>query len=190
MKKRHRKSFDDALNIFVSIPLLSSRLTMLNPSRRLYCLNCSPTIPFFPALSIMLSEYNDVFFAPHSRYTTVNKEDILRRKELEILSTSEEAGVYAVSSLDGKQIFIMGHSEYDPQTLNNEYIRDKKAGLKTEVPANYFPSDDDTKEPLVRWRAHGNLLYSNWLNYYVYQTTPYDIMRINHNAVFSRDRGI
>ena len=124
--------------------------------------------------SMLLRGVDDVFFAPHSRYTTVKQEDILKRKELEILSTSEDAGVYAVSSLDGKQIFIMGHSEYDPQTLNNEYIRDKQAGLDTEVPANYFPGDDDTKEPLVRWRAHGNLLYSNWLNYYVYQTTPYE----------------
>lgn len=124
--------------------------------------------------SMLLRGVDDVFFAPHSRYTTVNEDDIAKVKDLEILSTSKEAGVYAVSSLDGKQIFIMGHSEYDPQTLNNEYIRDKNAGLDTSIPANYFPDDDDTKEPLVRWRAHGNLLYSNWLNYYVYQTTPFE----------------
>ncbi|WP_304508886.1 homoserine O-acetyltransferase MetA [Anaerotignum sp.] len=130
--------------------------------------------------SMLFRGADDIFFAPHSRYTTVNKEDILKEKSLEILAYSKEAGVYAVSTLDGKQIFIMGHSEYDPQTLNNEYIRDKNAGLQTAVPCNYFPYDDDTKEPLVRWRAHGNLLYSNWLNYYVYQTTPYDITKISH----------
>lgn len=129
--------------------------------------------------STLLRGMDDVFFAPHSRYTTVDEEDIRKVKDLEILSTSDEAGVYAVSSVDGKQIFIMGHSEYDPQTLNNEYIRDKNAGLDTAIPANYFPNDDDTKDPLVRWRAHGNLLYSNWLNYHVYQTTPYDITKIN-----------
>ncbi len=129
--------------------------------------------------SMLFRGVDDVFFAPHSRYTTVSEEDILKVSELEILAASKEAGVYAVSSLDGKQIFIMGHSEYDPQTLNNEYIRDKNAGLDTPVPANYFPNDDDTRRPLVRWRAHGNLLYSNWLNYYVYQTTPYDITKIS-----------
>ncbi|MFV0314836.1 MAG: homoserine O-succinyltransferase [Anaerotignum sp.] len=129
--------------------------------------------------STLLRGMDDVFFAPHSRYTTVDEEDIRKVKDLEVLSTSDEAGVYAVSSVDGKQIFIMGHSEYDPQTLNNEYIRDKNAGLDTAIPANYFPNDDDTKDPLVRWRAHGNLLYSNWLNYHVYQTTPYDITKIN-----------
>lgn len=129
--------------------------------------------------SMLLRGVDDIFFVPHSRYTTIHEDDIQKVKELEILSTSEEAGVYAVSTLDGKQIFIMGHSEYDPFTLNNEYIRDKNSGLLTAVPANYFPNDDDTKEPLVRWRAHGNLLYSNWLNYYVYQTTPFDITRIN-----------
>lgn len=129
--------------------------------------------------SMLLRGVDDVFFAPHSRYTTVKEADILKVKDLEILSTSKEAGVYAVSSKDGKQIFIMGHSEYDPQTLNGEYQRDKKAGLDTPIPANYFPDDDDTREPLVRWRAHGNLLYSNWLNYYVYQTTPFDITAIN-----------
>lgn len=129
--------------------------------------------------SMLLRGADDVFFAPHSRYTTVKEEDIQKESNLEILASSKEAGVYAVSSLDGKQIFIMGHSEYDPYTLNNEYTRDKNSGLDTAVPANYFPNDDDTKEPLVRWRAHGNLLYSNWLNYYVYQTTPYDITKIN-----------
>ena len=129
--------------------------------------------------SMLLRGADDIFFAPHSRHTTVREEDIRKINDLEILAISEEAGVYAVTSLDGKQIFIMGHSEYDPQTLNNEYIRDKNAGLDTAVPANYFPKDDDTKEPFVRWRAHGNLLYSNWLNYYVYQTTPYDWAKNN-----------
>ncbi len=133
--------------------------------------------------SMLLRGADDVFFAPHSRHTTVHEEDIRKVDELEILATSEEAGVYAVSSLDGKHIFIMGHSEYDPNTLNNEYIRDKSMGLKTPIPVNYFPENDDTKAPLVRWRAHGNLLFSNWLNYYLYQTTPYEWAKNRQKAI-------
>ena len=97
---------------------------------------------------------------------------------LKILASSDECGVYAVSSKGGRQIFITGHSEYDPDTLKNEYLRDKNLGLPIDVPANYFRDDDDTKEPIVRWRGHANLLFSNWLNYFVYQTTPYDIMDV------------
>ena len=92
-----------------------------------------------------------------------------------LLSSSEEAGVYAVSTDEGKQIFITGHSEYDANTLNKEYLRDKNAGLPIEIPKNYFPNDDDTLPPLVTWRSHAHLLYSNWLNYFVYQTTPFDL---------------
>ncbi|MBR5308678.1 MAG: homoserine O-succinyltransferase [Clostridia bacterium] len=119
--------------------------------------------------------FDDEFLVPHSRHTTVYREDIERVPELRILSCSEEAGVYAVSTDGGRQIFITGHSEYDAGTLQKEYLRDKNAGLPIELPVNYFPNDDDTREPLCTWRSHANLIYSNWLNYYVYQTTPYDI---------------
>ena len=98
---------------------------------------------------------------------------------MKILASSDEAGVYAVATERGKQIFITGHSEYDADTLKKEYLRDKNAGLPIEVPKNYFPDDDDTKEPIVRWRSHANLIYSNWLNYFVYQITPYNIDEIN-----------
>ncbi|MBR2467044.1 MAG: homoserine O-succinyltransferase [Clostridia bacterium] len=128
--------------------------------------------------SILFRGFDDVFYVPHSRYTTVDKADIEAVKELRILSTSKKAGVYAVSTKNGKQIFITGHSEYDALTLNKEYVRDKNAGLNPKVPENYFPNDDDTKTPLLTWRAHATLLFSNWLNYFVYQTTPYDIMKI------------
>lgn len=130
--------------------------------------------------SILFRGFDDVFYAPHSRYTTVDREDIEKVKELKILSTSEKAGVYAVATKNGKQIFITGHSEYDAGTLNKEYVRDKNAGLNPSVPENYFPDDDDTKPPLLTWRAHATLLFSNWLNYFVYQTTPYDIMKIGN----------
>ena len=125
--------------------------------------------------SILMRGFDDEFYVPHSRHTEVRREDIEAVKELKILSSSKEAGVYAVSSKNGRQIFITGHSEYDPGTLRKEYERDKAAGLPIEVPVNYFPDDDDTKEPKLLWRAHANLLYTNWLNYFVYQTTPYDI---------------
>lgn len=128
--------------------------------------------------SILLRGFDDIFWAPHSRHTTVDRADIEAVSGLKILASSDEAGVYAVMSKGGKQIFVTGHSEYDPDTLQNEYLRDKNLGLEIAVPKNYYPRDDDTKEPLVRWRGHGNLLFSNWLNYFVYQTTPYDIMSI------------
>ena len=128
--------------------------------------------------SILLRGFDDTFWAPHSRHTTVLREDIEAAQGLRILASSEEAGVYAVTSKGGRQIFITGHAEYDPDTLKNEYLRDKALGLPIHVPVNYFPNDDDTAEPIVRWRGHGNLLFSNWLNYFVYQTTPYDIMSI------------
>lgn len=128
--------------------------------------------------SILFRGFDDVFMVPHSRHTTVNREDIEAVPELRILASSEEAGIYAVSTKQGRQIFITGHSEYDAQTLNKEYVRDKNAGKPIAVPKNYFPDDDDTKEPVMSWRSHANLLYSNWLNYFVYQTTPYDISEI------------
>ena len=128
--------------------------------------------------AILLRGFDDEFWVPHSRHTTVEREDIEKIPGLRLLASSEEAGVYAVMSKEGRQIFITGHSEYDADTLKREYVRDKNLGLPIHVPVNYFPNDDDTQEPVVRWRSHPNLLYSNWLNYFVYQTTPYDIMTI------------
>lgn len=123
----------------------------------------------------LLRGFDDEFLVPHSRHTEVRREDIEKVSELEILSESDEAGVYIVASKDGKQIFVTGHSEYDPLTLKYEYERDIARGLKIAPPKNYFKDDDPTKEPVVKWRSHANLLFSNWLNYYVYQQTPYDI---------------
>ena len=128
--------------------------------------------------SILFRGFDDKFMVPHSRHTTVLKEDIEKVPELKILSTSEKAGVYVVATDKGRQIFVTGHSEYDADTLNKEYLRDKNAGLPIKVPENYFEDDDDTKPPKVTWRSHANLLYSNWLNYFVYQTTPYNIDEI------------
>lgn len=128
--------------------------------------------------SMLLRGFDDEFWVPQSRHTTVLREDIEKHPELKILASSEEAGVYAVATERGKQIFITGHSEYDADTLKNEYLRDKNAGLPIDVPKNYFPNDDDTKEPVVRWRSHANLIYSNWLNYFVYQITPFNIDEI------------
>ena len=125
--------------------------------------------------SMLFRGFDDVFMVPHSRHTTVLREDIEKEPELKILSSSEETGVYAVSSKNSRQFFITGHSEYDAGTLNAEYIRDKQAGKPIDIPKNYFPEDDETKPPLVTWRAHANLLFNNWLNYFVYQTTPYNI---------------
>ncbi len=127
--------------------------------------------------SMLFRGADDVFMVPHSRHTEVKREDIEKVPELRILATSEEAGIYALATDSGKQIFITGHSEYDPDTLKKEYMRDKNLGLEIKVPKNYFPNDDDTLEPLVSWRSHANLIYSNWLNYYVYQVTPYEISK-------------
>ncbi|MBR6743186.1 MAG: homoserine O-succinyltransferase [Clostridia bacterium] len=128
--------------------------------------------------SMLFRGFDDVFSVPHSRHTTVLREDIEKVPELKILASSKEAGVYAVATDRGRQIFITGHSEYDADTLKKEYLRDKNAGLPISIPKNYFPNDDDTKEPRVTWRSCANLQYSNWLNYFVYQTTPYDITEI------------
>lgn len=128
--------------------------------------------------SILFRGFDDTFMVPHSRHTTVLLEDILKEPKLKLLASSEKAGVYAVSTEGGRQIFITGHSEYDARTLEKEYLRDKNLGLPIEVPENYYPNDDDTKAPIVSWRSHANLLFSNWLNYFVYQATPYDITQI------------
>lgn len=125
--------------------------------------------------SILLRGFDDTFYVPHSRNTTVLREDIEAVQGLKILASSDEAGVYAVMNKNGHHIFITGHSEYDARTLEAEYLRDKNLGKQISVPENYYPDDDDTKDPIVRWRGHANLLFSNWLNYFVYQTTPYDI---------------
>lgn len=128
--------------------------------------------------SILFRGFDDVFMVPQSRHTTIKNEDIKKVSELKILASSKVGGPYAISTARGKQIFITGHSEYDADTLKNEYIRDKNAGKDIKIPYNYFPNDDITKEPIVSWRSHANLLYTNWLNYFVYQTTPYDIKKI------------
>ncbi len=124
---------------------------------------------------MLLRGFDEKFFAPHSRHTEVRREDIDKVPELQILSESDEAGVYIVSALNGRQIFVTGHSEYDPLTLRDEYVRDVGKGINPLIPRNYFPEDDPSRPPIVRWRAHANLLYANWLNYYVYQETPFDL---------------
>lgn len=126
----------------------------------------------------LLRGFDDEFFVPVSRHTEVRKEDITKVPELEVLSESKEAGVYIVSAKGGRQIFITGHSEYDPLTLKREYDRDVSSGMEIEIPHNYYINDDPREVPNVRWRAHANLLFSNWLNYYVYQETPYDLNKI------------
>ena len=132
--------------------------------------------------SMLFRGFDDHFLVPHSRHTTVAEEDILAEPALKILAVSEKAGVYAVKSRNNRQIFITGHSEYDQNTLAKEYFRDVNLGKEIAVPENYFPNDDPSQPPRVTWRAHANLLYSNWLNYFVYQTTPYDITDISNRA--------
>ena len=125
--------------------------------------------------SMLFRGFDDVFMAPHSRHTTIHREDVEAVRALQILASSEEAGVYVIKTEQGKQIFITGHSEYDALTLEKEYLRDKNAGLPIEVPKNYYPDDNDTRKPLVTWRSSANLLFFNWLNYFVYQTTPFEL---------------
>ena len=128
--------------------------------------------------SILFRGFDDTFMVPHSRHTSILREDIEKVPEIKILASSEEAGVYAMATDQGRQVFITGHSEYDADTLGREYLRDKNAGHPIEVPKNYYPDDDDTQAPRVTWRSCANLLYSNWLNYFVYQNTPFDISAI------------
>ena len=130
-----------------------------------------PQLPIFRG-------FDDVFYVPHSRHTEVRRADIERCPELDIISESDESGVYMVMARGGREFFITGHSEYSPYTLDGEYKRDLAKGLPIRMPKNYYRGDDPSQPPLVRWRAHANLLFSNWLNYYVYQETPYDINEI------------
>ena len=127
---------------------------------------------------ILLRGFDDTFMAPHSRHTEIRREDLEQIPNMKILASSEEAGIYAAMTEGGKQIFITGHSEYDALTLDSEYKRDVALGRPIEIPKNYYPDDDPTREPNVCWRSHANLLYSNWLNYFVYQTTPFDIEKV------------
>jgi homoserine O-succinyltransferase len=126
-------------------------------------------------LNPLMRGFDEVFFAPHSRHTTIKKEDVLKHKDLRILAESPESGVHILSNENGRMIFILGHQEYDKETLATEYFRDVDKGLPIDVPKNYFKDDDPTKPPVFRWRAHASLLFTNWLNYYVYQETPYDL---------------
>lgn len=132
--------------------------------------------------TMLLRGFDDVFYVPHSRHTEIRMEDVLKVNELDILSDSEEAGIYVIKTDGGRQIFVTGHSEYDQFTLKQEYDRDVSRGLDIKVPKNYFPDDDPSKPPIVKWRGHANLLFSNWLNYYVYQETPYDLSQLNQNT--------
>lgn len=122
--------------------------------------------------------FDDEFYVPHSRHSEIRREDIIKHPELTILSESPGAGVYMIMARGGREVYVTGHSEYSPNTLRDEYFRDKEKGLPIQVPENYFPDDDPSREPVVRWRAHANLLFTNWLNYFVYQETPYDIKTI------------
>lgn len=130
----------------------------------------------------LLRGFDDEFFVPHSRHTEVRSEDVRKEPKLHILSESEESGLYIASSKHGSRIFVMGHSEYDPLTLKAEYDRDCKIRKDVPIPKHYFKDNDPKKDPVVRWRSHSNLLFSNWLNYYVYQTTPYDLENISGNG--------
>ena len=131
----------------------------------------NPLLPIFRG-------FDDVFYVPHSRHTEVHREDILKVKELDLISESDESGVYMVMARGGREIFVTGHSEYSPLTLDTEYRRDLDKGLPIEMPINYYRDNDPAKGPVVRWRAHANLFFQNWLNYYMYQETPFDINEI------------
>jgi homoserine O-succinyltransferase len=126
----------------------------------------------------LLRGFDDIFLAPHSRHTEIRRGDVEKIDDLTILAESEEAGLYLLGTKDGRHLFATGHSEYDPFTLKSEYDRDVNKGLPIHIPKNYYPNDDPTQTPTVRWRGHANLLFSNWLNYYVYQVTPYDLNQI------------
>jgi homoserine O-succinyltransferase len=131
----------------------------------------------------LLRGFDDRFFAPHSRHTEFRRDDISKVSDLRVLADSETAGVYLMSSKDGRRVFVTGHSEYDPLTLKSEYERDRERGLKIDVPENYYPQDDPSQTPQVLWRGHASLLYANWLNYYVYQVTPFDLGSLPRGTV-------
>lgn len=128
--------------------------------------------------SILFRGFDDIFMVPHSRHTAIDEEKVRANPYLKVLASSKESGIYAVSTEGGRQVFVTGHSEYDPLTLQNEYLRDKKEGKEIEVPKNYYPNDDDSQYPIVSWRSSAHLLFANWMNYIVYQTTPYDLKQI------------
>ncbi len=128
--------------------------------------------------SILFRGFDDVFMVPQSRHTAIDEAAVRSTPGLKVLASSEEAGIFAVSTEGGRQIFITGHPEYDADTLKNEYLRDVSEGKPIELPKNYFPNDDPTRDPIVSWRSYANLLYCNWLNYFVYQTTPYDLSEL------------
>jgi homoserine O-succinyltransferase len=131
----------------------------------------------------LLRGFDDIFYAPHSRHTEIRRADLEKVNDIQILAESDQAGIYIAASKDGRHIFVTGHSEYDPLTLKSEYDRDLNKGLSIHVPHNYYPSDDPTRQPQVRWRGHANLLFSNWLNYYVYQVTPFDPNEIPRGSI-------
>jgi homoserine O-succinyltransferase len=137
-----------------------------------------PQVPLEPQLPIFRG-FDDIFYMPHSRHTEIRREDILAVPELTLIAEGEESGVSMVMARGGREIFITGHSEYSPLTLDTEYKRDLAKGLPIKMPRNYYRNNDPEKGPLVTWRGHGNLLFQNWLNYYVYQETPYDINAIH-----------
>ena len=130
--------------------------------------------------TMLFRGFDDTFSVPHSRYTTIERKDVEKVPGLRILASSENAGIYAVAGEKGRQIFLLGHAEYDADTLKKEYVRDVKAGINPHIPENYFPDNDPEKEPVTSWRSSAHLLYGNWINYYVYQGTPYDITKIQH----------
>lgn len=132
----------------------------------------------------LMRGFDDVFYAPHSRHTEIRRSDIENVPELDIVAESDAAGVYIAATRDGRQVFVTGHSEYDPLTLKREYDRDVAAGLPIAVPANYYPEDDPSQAPVVRWRSHAHLLFANWINYYVYQETPYDLSQFKQFSPF------
>jgi homoserine O-succinyltransferase len=130
----------------------------------------------------LLRGFDDIFYAPHSRHTEIRREDIEKVPELDILAESDDAGIYIVGTKDDRQLFVTGHSEYDPFTLKKEYDRDIAAKVPIQIPVNYYPNDDPTKTPIVRWRGHANLLFANWINYYVYQETPFDLNQLTEKS--------
>ncbi len=132
----------------------------------------------------LLRGFDDRFLAPHSRHTEIRRQDVERVPDLQILAESDEAGLYLVASRDGRRIYVTGHSEYDPLTLKSEYDRDRSKGLPIHVPINYYPDDDPSRPPIVRWRGHAHLLFSNWLNYHVYQVSPHDWHAIPQPAAY------
>ena len=133
--------------------------------------------------SPLVRGFDDEFWAPHSRYTEVRAEDILACPELELIAVGEEAGVFIAKSTDSRRFFVFGHPEYDPETLNAEYVRDVAKGIDPAVPVNYYPDDDPSRPPVCRWRSAAQLLYTNWINYYVYQATPYNLADINEDVL-------